>query len=186
MAGETKSGTSWQQSGLQALGSLDEASLPAFEMLFLDDVAGYLMGAGPLKPPYTIEHVSRVISMLFQAMVNSHRFAPEDSPTPTPQMESAREAMVLGAHNFAANGMGGLTQLLDRLTPAILGELEINQDAPEEQTCSLFCYSLLAVASGPANLLSDEAAAGVVEIFQAWGELFGRGVLPPWRQAAEG
>ncbi|MGI8666759.1 MAG: hypothetical protein ACR2N4_12110 [Jatrophihabitans sp.] len=70
------------------------------------------------------------------------------------------------------------------MIPAVLGELEIHQQAPEEQTRSLFYYSILAVASGPLNLLAEAAAEGVQELFVAWDELFGAGFVPPWRRPA--
>ena len=167
---------------MRGLVALELGAMAGFEVLFIDELAGYLMGAGALEPPYTVEHASRVVSALLGAVVNSARFVPDRSPELTEPMAEARAAFVQGAHDFAAKGSQGLAQLLNRLIPAVLGELEIHRDAPEEQTSSLFYYSLLAVASGPLNVLDQDAAAGVSELFLAWDEVFGNGYIPPWRQ----
>lgn len=154
--------TDWEQPSLQALAGLRIESVAAFEVLLLDDVAAYLMGAGPLDPPFTVEHGSRVVSALFRAMVNANRYQPEQVPAESEDIAESRAQLVLGAHRFAELGGEGLARLVNRLIPAILGELETHKDAPEQQARSLFYYSLLAVASGPANLLSVQAAAGVL------------------------
>jgi hypothetical protein len=176
----------WQQPSLDGLRALDVEAMPAFEVLLLDDLAAYLMGGGPLQPPFTVEHGSRVVSALFGAIVNSAHYRPQDSPPVTDEIALAREHVVQGAHQFAACGIAGLNQLANRLIPAALGELELRKDAPEQQTCSLFYYSLLAVGSGPGNLMDRDAADGVAHIFRAWDDVFGRGFMVPWRQAATG
>lgn len=174
----------WQEPSLHALASLSLEVMPAFEVLFIDDLAGYLMGAGPLSPPFTVEHGSRIVSALFGAMVNAPRYQPASMPEPTEGIVDARAAFVQGGHDLAGKGPAGLVQLLNRLIPALLGELELQKDAPEEQTRSLFYYSLLAVASGPLNVLDQDAAAGVAELFTAWDAVFGAGFVPPWRAEA--
>lgn len=183
MTHESSSPTDWQQSSLEGLASLTVDAMPAVEVLLLDDIAAYLMGAGPLQPPYTVEHGSRIVSALLGAIVNSARFTPEQVPAPTPQITTAREQVVRGAHDFAARGVGGVNHLANRLIPAAIGELETHKDSPEKQTCLLFYYALLAVASGPRNLLDEDAAAGAMHVFRAWDELFGQGYLLPWRRA---
>jgi hypothetical protein len=179
---ETTSAPDWQEPSLAGLAALRIEAMPAFEVLFLDDLAGYLMGAGALEPPYTVEHGSRVVSGLFAAIVNSMQYEPERFPEPTEGIELARKRFVQGAHDFAEQGAAGLAKLVNRVIPAVLGELEIHKDAAEEQTRSLFYYSLLAVASGPLNLLAEDAAAGCLELFQAWDAVFGNGFVPPWRR----
>jgi hypothetical protein len=183
MTGAPAPSDTWQQLSLQGLVSLRLEAMPAFEVLFLDDIAGYLMGSGPLAPPYTVEHGSRVVSALFGAVLNSGHYVPAAAPVPTPEIATAREHLVQGAHDFGARGLAGLTQLVNRIVPAVLGELEMHKEAPEQQTCSLFYYSLLAVASGPANTLAEDAAAGVMHLFRAWDEVFGQGFMVPWRRA---
>ncbi|MFI7708090.1 hypothetical protein [Nonomuraea sp. NPDC049480] len=177
-------GKSWQQASLDGLAALTVDAMPAVEALLLDDIAEYLMGAGPRQPPYTVEHGSRVVSALFGAIVNSARFAPSEVPAPTPEITAARAQIVRGAHDFATRGIGGISRLAKRVIPAALGELETHQNSPEKQTCLVFSYALLAVASGPRNLLDDESAIGVMQIFQAWDAVLGQGVVLPWRREA--
>src|SRR5665647_1172630 len=173
----------WQQPSLRGLVCLAVETMPAFEVLFLDDIAAYLMGPGPLEPPYTVEHGSRIVSALLGAIVNAARYTPEEAPALTPEISTARASFVQGAHDFAALGVDGLAQLVNRLVPAVVGELEIHKEAPEQQTCSLFYYGLLAVASGPSNMLDEDAATGVMHIFRAWDEEFGKGFIVPWRSS---
>jgi hypothetical protein len=172
----------WQQQSLVGLGALTVETMPAFEVLLLDDLAAYLMGGGPVPPPYTVEHASRILSGLLGAVVNSARYEPEDVPVTTDEIALARLHVVRGAHRFAELGVTGINQLASRLIHAALGELELRKSAPEQQTWSIFYYALLAVASGPANLLDPDAADGVAHIFRAWDEVFGRGFVVPWRQ----
>jgi hypothetical protein len=172
----------WQQPSLDGLLALEVEAMPAFEVLLLDDLAAYLMGSGPVPPPYTVEHGSRIVSALLGAIVNSAHYQPQDCPAVTDSIALAREHVVQGAHQFAALGIAGLNQLTSRLIPAALGELELRKDAPEQQTCSLFYYALLAVASGPANVMNPAAADGVAHTYRAWDEVFGRGFMPPWRR----
>jgi hypothetical protein len=172
----------WQEPSLHGLARLGIEAMPAFEVLFLDDLAGYLMGAGPIEPPYTVEHGSRVVSALLGAVVNSAGYTPEREPEPTPRIVEARAAFVQGGHELAGKGTAGLAQLVNRLIPAVLGELETHKSAADEQTRSLFYYSMLAVASGPLNVLDQDAAAGVQELFLAWDGVFGSGFIPPWRR----
>ena len=171
----------WQEPSLRGLAALTVEAMPSFEVLYLDDLAAYLMGAGPLQEPYTIEHGSHVVSLLLGAVVNSAHYQPEDAPEPTDEIRGARQAFVQGAHAFAGRGPDGLIQLVNRLVPAVVGELEIHKEAPETQTSQLFHYGLLAVASGPANSLAEESAKGLRQVLLAWDELFGQGLRMPWR-----
>ncbi|MCW2540634.1 MAG: hypothetical protein JWN95_2359 [Frankiales bacterium] len=172
----------WQVPSLAALRAVQLEQLPAFEVLLIDDLAGYVMGAGPLAEPYTVENGSRVVSALFGAMINATKYLPAQAPVPTEAMTSLRESFVQGAHAFAELGVVGLGKLVNRLVTAAVGELELHKDDPGEQTQSLFYYTLLAVASGPLNLLAVQAASGAEEIFLAWDRIFGEGMVLPWRQ----
>lgn len=173
----------WQEPSMRALAALTLEAMPSLEVLFLDDLAAYLMGSGPLEEPYTIEHGSHVLSLLLGAVVNSAHYQPEETPAMADEMLTARESFVQGAHDFAGRGAQGVIQLVNRLVPAIVGELEIQKEAPEAQTSQLFHYGMLAVASGPANSLSDEAATGFRQILLGWDRLFGQGFKVPWREA---
>jgi hypothetical protein len=172
----------WQEPSLAALRAVQLDHLPSFEVLLIDDLAGYLMGAGPLAEPYTVENGSRVVTALFGAMINATKYTPNKAPEPTAAMTSLRENFVQGAHAFADLGVAGLGKLVNRLVMAAVGELELHKDDAAEQTESLFYYTLLAVASGPLNLLAVQAADGAEELFVAWDQVFGEGLVLPWRQ----
>jgi hypothetical protein len=173
----------WEEASLGGLACVSVETAPAFELLFLDEIAAYLMGSGPLEPPYTEEHGGRIISALLDAMVNSPDYVPEKAPVLTPEISTARAAFVKGAHDLAAVGKDGLTQLICRLMPAVKGELENNKGAPEQQTHWMFYYGMVAVASGPSSIQDEDVAAGVMDIFQAWNEEFAKGFVAPWRRS---
>lgn len=172
----------WEEPTLGGLTCVSVETMPALELLFLDDIAAYLMGSGPPEPPFTVEHGGRIVSALLDAVVNSAQFVPEVVPTPTPEISTARAAFVQGAHDLAANGSDGLTQIVCRLIPAAQSELENNIGAPGEQTFWLFYYGLLAVASGPSSIQEEDVASGVMDIFRAWDEEFSKGFVVPWRR----
>jgi len=176
----------WQEASLGGLICVSVETMPAFELLFLDDIATYLMGSGPLEPPYTVDHGRRIISALLGALVNSFEYVPEHVPVLTSEMSTARVAFVQGAHDLAALGKEGLTQLISRLMPAVQGELQDNTGAPGKQTYGVFYYAMVAVASGPSSIHDDDVATGVQHIFQAWNEEFDRGFVVPWRRSDAG
>lgn len=170
----------WQVDGLQALKSLAPRDQAAFEILYLDAVAARVLGGG-LEPPYTAEHGSEVVAFLLQSVARAAAYAPERSPIPSEAGTAARQAVLTGARGFADRGLPGLAQLVNRVITAAVGELEMHAGAPEEQVRALFRYGLLAVASGPGNEVSQEAAEGIDELFVAWDAVIGRGFVPPWR-----
>lgn len=66
----------------------------------------------------------------------------------------------------------------------VISRAEIHRESAEAQTRSLFYFGLLAVASGPKNLLTQTAADGIMEVFKAWDGQIGAGFVPPWRIVA--
>jgi hypothetical protein len=170
----------WQRPSLSGLASMTADALPGFEVIALDGIAAFVLGSPP-EPPYTIQHGSRVAGAILSAAADSQHYQPDSLPATTLAIESAREAVLSGAHRFASRGAPGLTQLVNRIVSAAVGELEIHKDSPEEQVRSLFFYGVVAVASGPENECSELAAAGVHEVFAGWVALFGAGFVPPWR-----
>ena len=85
----------WQEPSLRGLAALTIEAMPSFEVLYLDDLAAYLMGAGPLQEPFTIEHGSHVVSLLLGAVVNSAHYKPQHAPSsrgPTPSPAAERTA----------------------------------------------------------------------------------------------
>lgn len=170
----------WQRPSLQGLAALCIESAPAFEILTLDGIASFVFG-GTLEPPYTIEHGSRIASAVLSAAAESTRYQPDQTPPITPAIEQARNEVQAGAHDFAALGVRGLTQVVNRIVSAAVGELEIHKEDPEAQVRSLFYFGVLALASGPGNTCSELASAGIGEVFIGWDDLIGAGFVPPWR-----
>lgn len=182
MTAETKHG--WQADGLAGLKNLTPESLPAFEILYLDALAARLLGTADLEPPYTVEHGAEVVAFLLQSTIKAAAYVPEQVPAPTAGITEARQAVLAAAHAFAARGLPGLAQLVNRVITAAVGELERQSGSPEDQVRSLFRYGLLAVASGPANQLTVAAAEGIDAVFSGWDDLIGAGFVPPWRSPA--
>lgn len=171
----------WRRQGLDGLAGLSRKNVPAAEILFLDAVAAELLGPAPPEPPYTIEHGSSVVSHLLRACAAAPSVGDLDAPATSPAIGLARDAVVDGAHAFAARGAPGLDQLVNRYLGAAVGELEQQAGTPEAQARSLFYFGLLAVASGPANLASQETADAILSVFEAWDAHIGEGFVPPWR-----
>jgi len=93
----------------------------------------------------------------------------------------------LGKAGAAVRELGGMLAkgaLPLSFIPATLGGLETHRKSPEKQTCLVFSFALLSLASGPRNLLDETSAVGVMQIFQAWGSVLGQGVELPWRRAS--
>jgi hypothetical protein len=170
----------WQVDGLAALKGAAPEDQPAFEILYLDSLAARVL-VGGLEPPYTVEHGSEVVAFLLQAIANAPAYGPTRTPDPSEAVTVARRSLVAGAHAFAALGLPGLAQLVNRVITATVGELEMHTGEPDEQVRALFRYGLLAVASGPANEVATIAAEGIDELFGAWDGLIGDGFVPPWR-----
>jgi hypothetical protein len=171
----------WQRVSAEGLAELRLESLPAAELLFLDGLAVYLMGPEAPKAPYTIEHGTVIVGHLLRALVDCQNLKIEGCPQSGAEMSEARAAVLEGAHQIAPRGITGVKQLVNRFLVAAVGELEIHKESAEAQTRSLFYYGLLAVASGPDNLLTQAAADGIVYVFNAWDEQIGAGFVPPWR-----
>lgn len=176
----------WRVTGLSGLAGLTAEDLPAFEILYLDSLAAHVMASGELQEPYTVEDGTQVVAFLLRAIATARSYRPSPAPALSHDLVQAREAVVTGAHAFAARGRSGLSQLVNRLIPAAVGELELRSGSAEQQVQSLFRFGLLAVASGPANQLSTAAAEGIDEILLAWDELIGAGFVPPWRVPVRG
>lgn len=172
---------SWQSAGLEALKSVDAERLPGFEILYLDELAVMLLGPSPLAAPYTVEDGTKVVGALLRSLANAAYYQPAPAPAQTPAIAAARQQVLAGSHAFATRRLPGLNQLVQRVVGAVVGELEVNKDAPVHQVRSLFTYGLLALASGPHNLLAAEPGDGCAELFQAWDRLIGDGFVPPWR-----
>lgn len=178
----SESPADWQGQALGGLRRLSVQNMPSMELVYLDALAAHLLGADAPEPPYTIEHGSRIVSLLLRALTDATAvdldLEPDDSEG---ALGDAREAVVDGAHRFAHRGGPGVHQLVSRFLAAAVGELEQHKAEPEFQVRSLFYFGLLAIASGPENQTNGETAESVLTAFEMWDERIGSGFVPPWR-----
>lgn len=170
----------WESAARAALRELDLASMPSFEILFLDDLAGWAFSVSNPGHGYDETHSALVVSALLEALERARSFRPAQAPEETPQILAVREKAVAGAHEFAAAG-DGLAQLIGLLAPAVVRELEHNAGQPAVQTYWLYHYTLLVLASGTAGDASEETLRGITAVFHAWDELAAAGYALPWR-----
>lgn len=173
----------WTGQSIAALTDLTPERLPGAEILFLDGLAVYLMGPDAPQPPYTIEHGTVAAGHLLRAFAAGPEVKVGVS-LGGKGVAAARAAVVQGARAFAQRGGPGIQHLVRRFVAAAVGELEIHRESAEGQTRSLFCYGLLAVASGPENRVTPAAADGVMDVFRGWNDQIGAGFVPPWRIVA--
>lgn len=151
------------------------------ELLYLDGLAAHLLGEGAPVPPYTIEHGSKIVSLLLRALVNASAVKVDLSSDNTSGAATvAREAVVDGAQRFVHRGGPGVHQLVSRFLAAAVGELEQHRAKPEFQVRSLFYFGMLAIASGPENQTNAETGDSVLAAFDMWDERIGAGFVPPW------
>jgi len=125
----------WQQLSADGLAGLSLDRLPAAELLFLDGLAGYLMGPEAPESPYTIEHGTVIVGHLLRALVDCSVVKLEDSPQCTAEMSEARAAIVEGAHQFANRGVRGVQQLVNRFLAAAAASTAINLDSSPSTGC---------------------------------------------------
>lgn len=177
----------WQSHSVKGLAALDDETMPAMELIYLDALAVHLLGPDAPVAPYTVEHGSAIVSLLLRAVADAPAVGALEEPAErdgTVESEAAsvaRKAVVEGAHRFAGRGGHGVHQLVTRFLAAAVGELERLKDEPEAQVCSLFQYGLLAIASGPENQTNGETAESLRAAFQLWDQRIGEGFVPPWR-----
>ncbi len=179
--GETEQGASgWQPAALAALRDLSLDDMPSFEILFLDELAGWAFSVGNPGHGYDEKHSALVISILFRAMEHASTFRPAQAPAESEEIVAARAKIVAGAHELAAAAKG-LPQIIALLAPAAVRELEHNAGKPAAQTYWLYHYSLLVLASGEAGDVSEVTLRGISAAFSAWDGLLAQGLVLPWR-----
>lgn len=170
----------WEKAARAALRDLDLASVPGFEILFLDDLAGWAYSVSNPGRGYSEAHSALVVSALLEALERARSFRPARVPEESPEIAAVRGKIVAGAHDFAAAD-GGLAQLVGLLAPAVVRELEHNAGQPAVQTYWLYHYALLVLACGTAGEATEETLRGITAAFRAWDELAAAGYALPWR-----
>jgi hypothetical protein len=179
--GETGQGASgWQSAALAALLDLSLDDMPSFEILFLDELAGWVFSVGNPGHGYDEKHSALVVGILFRAMEHASAFRPAQVPAESEEIVATRTKIVAGAHELAGTARG-LQQIIALLAPAAVRELEHNAGRPVAQTYWLYHYSLLVLASGKAADVSEGTLRGITAAFSAWDGLVAEGFVLPWR-----
>ena len=171
---------SWQSAARATLRGLSRGDMPGFEILFLDELAGWAFSVSNPGHGYDENHGAAIVSILFRAMEHAGSFRPAQVPAEQDEIAAVREKIVAGAHELAAADEG-LQQIIALLAPAAVRELEHYAGKPGAQTYWLFHYSLLVLACGTAADVSEVTLRGVSAVFSAWDELLAQGYVLPWR-----
>ena len=179
--GEKEQGaSSWEPAALAALRDLSLKDMPSFEVLFLDELAGWAFSVGNPGHGYDEKHSALVVSILFRAIEHARTFRPARVPAESDEIVAAREKIVAGAHALAT-AAGGLQQIIALVAPAAVRELEHYAGRPAAQTYWLYHYSLLVLASGTAGDVSEDTLSGITAAYSAWDGLVAEGFVLPWR-----
>ncbi len=179
--GKTERGVAgWESAARAALRELSLEDLPSFEILFLDDLAGWAFSVSNPGRGYDEAHGALVVTALLSAIGRARSFRPAQVPEETAAMAATRKKLLAGAHEFA-EARKGMAQLAGLLAPAAVRELERSAGQPGAQTYWLYHYALLVLASGAAGDVSEDTLRGITAIFQAWEGQAGAGFVLPWR-----
>ena len=179
--GEKEQGaSSWEPAALAALRDLSLKDVPSFEILFLDELAGWAFSVGNPGHGYDEKHSALVVSILFRAIEHARTFRPARVPAESGEIVAVREKIVAGAHELAA-AAGGLQQIIALVAPAAVRELEHYAGRPAAQTYWLYHYSLLVLASGTAGDVNEDTLSGITAAYSAWDGLVAEGFVLPWR-----
>ena len=147
--GKQKQGVSgWEASARGTLRDLGVKDMPSFEVLFLDELAGWAFSVRNPGHGYNEEHGVLVVATLLRALERARSFRPAQAPEETGGIVATREKVVAGAHAFARKRKG-VAHLAGLLAAAAIPELEHSARQPAAQTYWLFHYALLVLASGP-------------------------------------
>lgn len=172
----------WSANIILAFRNLTIEDVPSLEILFLDQIAVWVLSDENPGHDYSEEHGGVVISKLFNAVEEASGFRPAKIPAESQQVATARKGVVDGAHEIA-DADNGITLIISRLMPATINELERNSGSPGAQLYWVYFYSLLAISSGPTGGISELVARGIAETFEAWESLMADGFRLPRRTA---
>jgi T3SS (YopN, CesT) and YbjN peptide-binding chaperone 1 len=171
----------WESAAHAALRDLSTMDMPGLEILFLDDLAGWVFSINNPGHGYDETHGAAVVTILLQAIERAGSFRPVQVPADSDAIVAMRERVVAGAHGFAGSAQG-VTRLVGLLAPAAVRELERSADQPAAQTYWLYHWGLLVLASGGEGDVSEETLRGISDVFQAWEALVAAGFVLPWRR----
>ena len=180
MAKTKQRDSGWESSARAALRDLTLKDMPGFEILFLDDLAGWVFSVSNPGHSYNETHAALVVTTLLEAIERAGSFRPAQVPAESDAIVATREKVVAGAHEFAGTSKG-LAHLVGLLAPAAVRELEHSAGQPTAQTYWLYHYALLVLASGTGGDVSEDTLRGITAVFQAWDGLAAAGFVLPWR-----
>lgn len=170
----------WESAVRTALRALSVEDMPSFEILLVDELAGWAFSVSNPGHNYDDRHGGAVVTTLFRAMQHADTFRPARCPEESEEIKTSRDKVVAGAHELAEapEGVGRLIALLATL---VIRELENNAGKPAAQTYWLYHYSLLVLASGMTGHADQTTLRGITAAFGAWEELAAKGFVLPWR-----
>ena len=180
MTDSTQMSSDWSANIILAFRNLTIEDMPSLEILFLDQIAVWVLSDENSGHDYTEEHGGIVITKLFNAFEGSRGFRPAKLPVESEQVAAARKGVVAGAHEIA-EADNGITLVITRLMPTTINELERNSGNPGAQLYWVYFYSLLAISSGTTGGISEPVGRGIAETFEAWEFLIADGFRLPWR-----
>jgi hypothetical protein len=166
----------WTAEAARLLGALRRDGVPALEYALIDGLATWLFSDANPGADYGDDAAAQVISVLFGAMSDAHDAEPVTIPPDDDGVGTSRDALVTGAHQLSEGH--GVTTLIMRVMPAVVGELNTHAGDPGKQLHSAYFYLLLAVATGTGELGEPEVAEGLLASFTAWDGLFASGAVP--------
>jgi hypothetical protein len=164
---------------IASLRTLELKDIPGFELLLLDALARWCVSDSNPGHDYGEQHAAGVSSALLSAAESARSFEGIVGPGTTEEIVAARTQVVAGAYELA-DAANGLTLLITRLMPAALGELTSHAGDPGAQVYWLYCYFLLALASGRNGDADETVLRGLMASFAAWDSLMADGFVPPW------
>jgi hypothetical protein len=171
----------WESAVRAALRNLSTKDMPGLEILFLDDLAGWVFSINNPGHSYNETHGAAVVTILLKAIERAMSFRPVQVPAESDAIVAMREKAVAGAHGFAGSPQG-LTRLIGLLAPAAVRELDRAAGQPATQTYWLYHCALLVLASGDGRDVSEDTLRGITAGFQAWEGLVAAGLVLPWRR----
>jgi tetratricopeptide (TPR) repeat protein len=178
MADPSNDQLEWETNAIASLRDLKLDETPGLELQLIDALARWCVSDSNPGRDYDEQHAAIAITALLSAVESASSYEGTVRPEATEEITTARTQVVAGAHALA-DMANGLTLLITRLMPAALGELTGHAGNPGAQVAWLYCYSLLAVASGRSSDIDEAVLRGLMASFDAWDALMADGFVPP-------
>ncbi len=177
-------GSVWEDDIVRGLHSTTADQIPALEIILIDAVVDWLYSPANPGRDHTEEHAGHLISTLFAAIDSSRSYLPAQEPEATPEITAARARIVEGARELSADGGAGVSLLVSRLMPAVLGQLHEHEGEPARQAHQVVVYLLYTLGLGTRTEHDPALLPGVAAAFAGWDAVLRGGFTPPWRRAA--